>query len=66
MGVAKITLHSYVVRKTQDFSINANFIVLFLIWVMKKCHVNLLNACIASTYLNSQCKDKQVRLFPCV
>ena len=31
----KITLSSYVVRKTRDFSISANVIVLFLLWVMK-------------------------------
>ena len=31
----KLLLFSYVVRKTRDFSITANVIVLFLLWVMK-------------------------------
>ena len=59
----KLLLSSYVFRKKQDFSITANLIVLFLLWVMKKYHVNLLNAYNASTYLNAQCKDKQIGPF---
>ena len=31
----KLHLSSYVARNTQDFSITANVIVLFLLWVMK-------------------------------
>ena len=31
----KLHLSSYVIRNTQDFSITANVIVLFLLWVMK-------------------------------
>ena len=31
----ELHLSSYVARKTQDFSITANAIVLFLLWVMK-------------------------------
>ena len=50
MGVVKITFKQLVVRRTQYFSVTANFIVLFLLWVMKKCHVNLFNACTVSTY----------------
>ena len=46
----KLLLRSYVVRKTQYFSITANFIVLFLLWVMKKCHVDLFSVCTVSTY----------------
>ena len=31
----KLHLNSYVARKTQDFSITSNVIMLFLLWVMK-------------------------------
>ena len=31
----KLRLSNYVARNTQDFSITANVIVLFLLWVMK-------------------------------
>ena len=31
----KLHLNSYVSRKTQDFSITTDVIVLFLLWVMK-------------------------------
>ena len=59
----KLFLFSYVMRKTRDFIITANVIVLFLLWVMKKSHVNLFNDCTASVYLNAQGKHKQITPF---
>ena len=35
MGLLLKHLNNYVARKTQDFSITANLIVLFLLWVIK-------------------------------
>ena len=54
----KLHLSSYIARNTQDFSITANVIVLFLLWVMKRCHVNLFNDYTASIYVNGKCKHK--------
>ena len=66
MNAVKITFKHNVVRTTQDLSITADFIVLFRLQVIKKCNVNLPTARparIASTFLNAQCKDKQIRPF---
>ena len=49
-ALLKLLSSSYVVRKTQYFSITANFIVLYLLWVVEECHVDLFNACTVSVY----------------
>ena len=53
----KLHLSSYVARNTQDFSITADVIVLFLLRVMK---INLFTA---SIYVNGKCKHKHIRPF---
>ena len=58
----KLHLSSYVTRKTRDFSITANVIVLFLLRVMKDV-INLFNDCTASIYVNGKCKHKYIRPF---
>ena len=55
----KLHLSSYVARNTQDFSITANVIVLFLLRVMK----DLFNDYTASIYVNGKCKHKHIRPF---
>ena len=59
----KLHLSSYVARNTQDFSITANVIVLFLLRVMKDVIINLFNDCTASIYVNGKCKHKHIRPF---
>ena len=59
----KLVLSRYVVRKTRDFSITANAIVLFLLLVNRKCHVNLFIDCTASIHFNAQCKHKHLTPF---
>ena len=58
----KLHLSSYVARNTQDFSITANVIVLFLLLVMKDV-INLFNDYTASIYVNGKCKHKHIRPF---
>ena len=49
----KLHLSSYFARNTQDFSIAANVIVLFLLWVMK----DVIFICLMTTiYVNGKCK----------
>ena len=58
----KLHLSSHVARNTQDFSITANVIVLFLLRVMKDV-INLFNDYTASIYVNGKCKHKHIRPF---
>ena len=60
----KLHSSSYVTRNTQNFSITANVILLFLSRVMKKCHINLFNDYTALIYVNGKCKHKYTRPFP--
>ena len=59
----KLHLSSYVIRNTQHFSITANVIVLFLLRVIKYCHINQFNDYTASIYVNGKCKHKHIRHF---
>ena len=64
MGILlKLHLSSYVARNTQDFSITANVIVLFLLRVMEDVNINLFNDYTASIYVNGKCKYKHNRPF---
>ena len=58
----KLHLSSYVARNTQDFSITADVIVLFLLRVMKDV-INLFNDYTASIYVKGKCKHKHIRPF---
>ena len=58
----KLHSSSYVTRNTQNFSITANVIVLFLT-SDEKCHINLFNDYTALIYVNSKCKHKHIRPF---
>ena len=60
MGVLlKLHLSSYVARKTQDFSITANVIVLFLLWVVK----DVMLICLMTVLPQFMCKNKHIRPF---
>ena len=59
----KLHLSSYVARNTQGFSITANVIVLYLLRVIERCHINLFNDYTASIYVNGKCKHKHIRPF---
>ena len=59
----KLHLSSYVARNTQDFSITANVIVLFVLRVMKDVIITLFNDCTVSIYVNGKCEHKHIRPF---
>ena len=65
MGLSlQLHLSSYVVRKAQNFSITANVIVVFLLWVIK----DVILICLKTTlpqfkYVNGKCKNKHIRPF---
>ena len=63
MGILlKLHLSSYVTRNTQDFSITANLIVLYIsVTGDERCNVNLFNDYTASIYVNRKCKHKHIR-----
>ena len=64
MGLLLIShLSSYVARNTQDFSITANVIVLFLLRVMKDVILICLMTTLPSIYVNGKCKHKHIRPF---
>ena len=58
----KLHLSSYVTRNTQDFSITANVIVLFLLRVMKHVIlICLMHDYTAPIYVIGKCEDKHIR-----
>ena len=61
----KLHLSSYVARKTQNFSITANAIVLFLLRHMKDVILFCLMFSVYtdSIYVNGKCKHKHIRPF---
>ena len=59
----KLHLSSYVTRNTQDFSITANVIVLFLLQVMKDVMLICLMTTLPQFYVNGKCKHKHIRPF---
>ena len=64
MGLSlKLHLSSYVARNTQDFSITANVIVLFLLRVMKDVILICFYKYTTSIYVNGKCKHKHIRPF---
>ena len=58
-----LSSYVYVARNTQDFSITANVIVLFLLRVMKDVILICFNDYTASIYVNGKCKHKHIRPF---
>ena len=64
----KLHLSSYVARKTQEFSITANVIVLFLLWLIKDVIlICLMTTLHQSMYVNSKCKHEHIgHFFTCL
>ena len=61
MGLSlKLHLSSYVTRNTQDFSITANVIVLFLLRVMKDVILICLMTTLPQFYVNGKCEHKHI------
>ena len=62
--VLKLHFSSYVARKTHEFSIIANVIVLFLLWVIKDVIlICLMTDYTASVYVYGMCNHKHIRHF---